>query len=222
MPLPVENWAQLEENRLIAEQLAYDREEQRNLAQPRIEGLNLEQRAAFDVIMNSVLNNDPKLFFLNGPGGTGKTHVYNTLCYALRAEGLIVLCVASSGIAALLLLGGRTSHSTFKIPIQLFDGKPCTIGKDSMLAELLRRVSLIIWDEVPMQDRRAPEAVDLSMQDIRSDPRPYGGVTVVYGGDFKQILPVVIKGGREQVVGACLQRSRLWQHVRTLNLTQNM
>jgi hypothetical protein len=42
MPLPVENSAQLEENRLIAEQLAYDREEQRNLAQPRISGLNAE------------------------------------------------------------------------------------------------------------------------------------------------------------------------------------
>ncbi|KAJ6458454.1 hypothetical protein C8R45DRAFT_789696, partial [Mycena sanguinolenta] len=43
MPLPVENWAQLDENRLIAEQLAYNREEQRDLAQPRIAGLNAEQ-----------------------------------------------------------------------------------------------------------------------------------------------------------------------------------
>lgn len=45
---------------------------------------------------------------------------------------------------------------------------------------------------------------------------------MVFGGDFQQILPVVIKGGREQVVGACLQRSRLWQHVEKLHLTQNM
>jgi hypothetical protein len=185
MPQPVENWAQLDANRLIAEQLAYDREEQRNLAEPRIQGLNPEQRAAFDAIMNSVMNNEPKLFFLNGPGGTGKTHVYNTLCYALRAEGIIVLCVASSGIAALLLLGGRTSHSTFKIPITLWEGILCNVKKGTMLAELLEKVRLIIWDEVPMQDRRAQEAVDKTMQDIRNDPRPYGGTTVVYGGDFQ-------------------------------------
>jgi hypothetical protein len=41
--------------------------QQRNLAQPRIEGLNVEQRDAFDAIMNSVTNSQPQLFFLNGP-----------------------------------------------------------------------------------------------------------------------------------------------------------
>ncbi|KAJ6587605.1 hypothetical protein DFH09DRAFT_883413, partial [Mycena vulgaris] len=43
MPQPVENWAQLDGNRLIAEQLAYDRDEQRNLAEPRIQAFNAEQ-----------------------------------------------------------------------------------------------------------------------------------------------------------------------------------
>jgi hypothetical protein len=131
----------------------------------------------------------------------------------LRADGIIVLCVASSGIAALLLLGGRTSHSTSKIPIALWEGRLCSIKKGTMLAELLKRVCLIIWDEVPMQYRRAQEAVDKTMQDIRDDPRPYGGTTVVFGGDFQQILPVVVKGGRGNIVGFCLQRSLLWQKV---------
>jgi hypothetical protein len=71
-----------------------------------------------------------------------------------------------------------------------------------------------------MQDRRAP--VDLALQDIQSGPCPYGGIALVYRGDFKQILPVVVKGGREHVVRACFQQSHLWQHVKTLNLTQNM
>jgi hypothetical protein len=73
-----------------------------------------------------------------------------------------------------------------------------------------------------MQDRRAVEAVDKTMQDIRNDLRPFGGCTVVWGGDFKQILPVVIKGGREQIIGLCLQRSVLWKKVEVLHLTQNM
>jgi len=222
MPQPVDDWDQLHGNRLIAEQRAYDQADQRHLAEPRIEAFNADQRSAFNAIMDSVLHNKGKLFFLTGPGGTGKTFVYNTLCYALRGQGIIVLCVASSGIAALLLLGGRTSHSTFKIPIELWEGKLCNIKKGSMLAELLCQVGLISWDEVPMQDRRAQEAVDKTMQDLRNDSRPFGGVTVAFGGDFDQILPVVVKGGREQVVALCMQRSYLWPKVEILYLTQNM
>lgn len=68
---------------------------------------------------NILANN---LFFLDGHGGTGKTFVYITLCHALRGEGSIVLCVASTGVASLLLPGGRTAHSTFKIPIDNLNG----------------------------------------------------------------------------------------------------
>ena len=222
MPRPQQDWQQLGANRLIAEQLNYDRAEQQAEADARIATLNVEQRAAFDAIMKSVLEQDPQLFFLNGPGGTGKTHVYTTLCNALRAQGLIVLCVASSGIAALLLPGGRTAHSVFKIPIELWDGILCNIKKGSLLAELLKKVSLIVWDELPAQDRRAAEAVDKTMRDIRNIDRPYGGATMVYGGDWQQTLPVVVKGTREQILEVCLQRSYLWREVKVLHLTQNM
>ena len=83
----------------------------------------------------------------------------------------------------------------FKIPIELFEGKSCSVKRGTLVAELLQKTSLIIWDEVPMQDRFCQEAVDLTMKDIHSDDRPFGGVTVVFGGDFQQILPVVWKGG---------------------------
>ena len=83
MPLPVGNWAQIHGNHLIAEQLAYDRAEQREKAQQRLNQLNAEQHAAYDAIINAIENNTPKLFFLNGPAGTGKTFLYNTICYHL-------------------------------------------------------------------------------------------------------------------------------------------
>lgn len=166
------------------------------------------------------------MFFLHGPTGTGKTYVYNTLCYALRGHadgpGKIVLCVASSEIAALLLMGGRTSHTTFKIPINITEQSFCGIKKGSIHAELLRILDLIIWDEVPMQHRHCQEAVDRTLRDIHNDDRPFGGVTVVFGGDFQQILPVIPKGSREQIVSACMQRSRLWQDVHVMHLTKNM
>ncbi|KAI0658858.1 DNA helicase Pif1 like protein, partial [Cubamyces menziesii] len=94
--------------------------------------LNQEQRVAFDVITNSVSGCEAgKLFFLNGPGGTGKTFLYDTLCHKIRSEGLIVLCVASCGLASLLLPGGRTAHSMFKIPVEnLTSDSICSITKE--------------------------------------------------------------------------------------------
>jgi GTPase SAR1 family protein len=110
--------------------------------------INLEQQSAFDKIVEAVENKTGQTFFLHGPGGTGKTYVYNTLCHFLHGQGRIVLYVTSSGIAALLLIGGRTTHSYFKIPINLHESSLCGIKKNS---QLIRAVDLIIWDEAPMQ-----------------------------------------------------------------------
>jgi hypothetical protein len=77
-----------------------------------------------------------------------------------------VLVVASSGIASLLLLGGRTAHSRFKIPIDLHDESTCNITQQMKVAELVRKVDLIIWDEAPMMHRRAFEVVDRTLCDL--------------------------------------------------------
>ena len=80
MPLPQLGWADLDGNRLLAEQLAYNNAQERQIAEERIPSLNAEQRAAFDTIVDAIMNNHPKVFFLNGPAGTGKTFCYNTIC----------------------------------------------------------------------------------------------------------------------------------------------
>ena len=55
----------------------------------------------------------------------------------------------------------------------------------------MRQVTLLIWDEVPMQHRFCFEAVDRMLQDIWNNDRFFGGLPVIMGGDFAQILPVV-------------------------------
>jgi hypothetical protein len=55
-----------------------------------------------------------------------------------------------------------------------------------------------------------------------SDEKPFGGLTVVLGGDFRQILPVITKGRREQIVNASIKRSYLWKHFEIFVLTKNM
>lgn len=120
--------------------------------------LNEEQKKVYEAVINSVYNKSGKIFFLYGPGGTGKTFVYNTIINKLRSEKKIVIPVASSGIAALLLPGGRTAHSRFNIPLKLFDDSVCDITCGTMLADLLIQAELIIWDEAPMTHKYAFEA----------------------------------------------------------------
>ncbi len=60
---------------------------------------------------------ESRAFFLEAPAGTGKTTVLNALLDSVRAKGHVAIPVASSGIAALLLHGGRTAHLRLRIPI---------------------------------------------------------------------------------------------------------
>jgi DNA replication protein DnaC len=72
------------------------------------DSLNDDQHSAYETILNVVTNKNGKLFFVYGSGGIGKTFVWTTLLSRLRGQGKIVLVVASSGIASLLFLGGKT------------------------------------------------------------------------------------------------------------------
>ena len=164
------------------------------------------------------------MFFLYGFGGTGKTFIWRTLASSLRAENQIVIIVASSGIASLLLLGGRTAHSRFKIPVPIFEDSTCNIHQGTELAELLNQTSLIIWDEAPMAHKFCFEALDQSLRDIITDKSKsnqiFGGKVIVFGGDFWQILSVIPRGTRSDIVNATINSSYLWDPCEILTLTK--
>ncbi|ONM35627.1 DNA helicase-like protein [Zea mays] len=187
------------------------------------ETLNEEQRSAYDKILSVVDTNNGGVFFVDGPGGTGKTYLYKALLAALRSQDKIAVATATSGVAASILPGGRTAHSRFKIPLTIDDGAVCSFTKQSGTTKLLQKASLIIWDEASMTKRQAIEALDNSMRDIMGrSGLPFGGKTVVFGGDFRQVLPVVRKGSRAQIVAASLRSSYLWESMCHLRLVQNM
>ncbi len=103
-------------NRLVEEKLAYNRHSLTTDADNVEDRFNGDQRNAYETILNVVTNKEGKLFFVYGSGGTGNTFVWTILMSRLRGQGKIMLAVASSRIASLLLLGDRTAHSRFKIP----------------------------------------------------------------------------------------------------------
>uniref|UniRef100_A0A453DD09 ATP-dependent DNA helicase n=2 Tax=Aegilops tauschii subsp. strangulata TaxID=200361 RepID=A0A453DD09_AEGTS len=91
--------------------------------------LNHEQLAGFNDIMDHVMNKKSQIFFVDGPGGTGKTYLYKAFLAKVRSMGEIVIATATSGIAASIMPGGRTAHSWFKIPIKLTDNSMCGFTK---------------------------------------------------------------------------------------------
>jgi len=210
------------EERLIHEQRNFDIPLLREVVLRDSARLNPDQRLAYDALCEAVNARQGGLFFLDGFGGTGKTFVINLTLAKVRSQGQIALAVASSGIAATLLDGGTTAHSRFKIPVEIHATSTCGITAQSPLAALIRNTSLVIWDEAVMQHRHLFEAVDRTFRDIRQDNQPFGGVVVCFCGDFRQILPIVLKGHRGQIVAASLKNSSLWQHVHFLRLTINM
>ncbi|CAN0898456.1 ATP-dependent DNA helicase PIF1 [Linum grandiflorum] len=215
-------------NDLIAQELAYDCTRENTTYNLCRASLNEHQQKAHDAVMESLDNNSGKLFFLYGHGGTGKTYLYNCILSKVRSQRKIALVVASSGIAATLLPGGVTAHSRFKIPIEVDHSSTCMIKKGTALAQLIQETTLIVWDEAPMVHRLSFEAVDRTICDIMNKPttgpdyKPFGGKTVLLGGDFRQTLPVVPDGGREDNINASLTRSYLWSYCTLLELHTNM
>ncbi|KAH1137286.1 hypothetical protein GYH30_027321, partial [Glycine max] len=204
MPYPEDaNCPAYLDNSLILAELNYNNEELRSEFEHLFSHMTDEQASIYNQIVEAVNKDEGGMFFLYGYGGTRKTYIWKTLASSLRADNKIVIMVASSGIASLLLPGGRTTHSKFKIP-----------------------TSLIIWDEAPMAHKFCFEALDHSLRDIikhnSKDNKIFGGKVMVFGGDFRQILSVIPRGSRSDIVNAIINSSYLWDHCQILRLTKNM
>ena len=203
----------------------YDRQEQRLSANTQRDTMYDEQAAAYDEIVAAVVGARPACFFVDGPGGAGKTYLYEALLRKVRGEGWIALACAWSGIAAVLLQGGRTCHSRFGLPVPMpRDAVSSSIKAQSDRAEVLRQARLIVWDEAPMAPREALECVDVLLRDLTRVDEPFGGKVVVLGGDYRQVLPVMPHSSREDIVSHSMQNHALWRQgfVSVRHLGRNM
>ncbi|RCV33104.1 hypothetical protein SETIT_7G056000v2 [Setaria italica] len=142
------------------------------------DSLNEVQRAAYEEIMSKIDTEQGGLALL----GT------------LHSQNKLATTRATSGVVVSIMPSGRTAHSRFKVPFTLEDGGCCR--------------SLIIWDEASMAKRQVVEALDNSLRDImgRQD-LSFGGKTIVFCGDFRQVLPDVWKGSKAQIGGEMVYHS---------------
>jgi hypothetical protein len=179
--------------------------------------LSVQQQAAVDEVLASVQHQAGfNVFGLFSSAGTGKTLFANYLACQLRSQGRVVLCVAASALAASLLEGGHTAHHALHIPIPANDSSYCSFT----LAEkfIIKNADLVIWDEASMISNTVADTVNRSFQDIMDNGRPFGGKSIIFTGDFKQLLPVVRGGSGENHT---IQRCEWWPMIRRLCFDQN-
>ncbi|KAF1862767.1 hypothetical protein Lal_00040032 [Lupinus albus] len=163
--------------------------------------------------MNVIEHRESEVFCVDGPRGIGKTFLYRVLISKLRSIGQIVLAIATSGIAATLLPGGQTAHSRFKIPLNPYSSSICSINKQFDLVILITHLSAIVWDEAPMVNRYALEAVDRTLRDIICCNASFGR---------KVVLPLIPKGNNVKMTATCIVKSPLWAYTHVIYLCQNM
>ncbi|KAL6547694.1 hypothetical protein OROHE_009399 [Orobanche hederae] len=205
-------------NLLINDELNYDTVALAEEHDVLVSNLTDEQCGVYITIMTVVDGNHGGVLFLYGHGGTGKIFLWRTLSAAIRPRGEIFINVASSAIAATLLPRGRMAHSRFVLQLNPEKDSSCNIKQGSHLEELIEKTRLIIWDEAPMIHKFYFEALGFKMRDLLkyTNPhgvnKPFGGKTVVFGGDYRQILPVIPGGIRQQIVHASLSLSHLWDN----------
>jgi hypothetical protein len=186
-----------------------------------------EQKELVDLVIDIVCSGQLILLNVDAPGGCGKTYTFNCIMSGLRARGKIVLAVGSSGIGAIQLHGGKTVHSALKIP---FDSTGTRRGRfalpidaNSTLGKLIiQHLDVFVWDETPMAHLDIFESIDYTFRQLRGDDRPFGGISVLLGGDFRQCLPVVRGASRAEQVSASILRSSLFEKFGRFALKANV
>ncbi|GFX64975.1 ATP-dependent DNA helicase [Trichonephila clavipes] len=142
----------------------------------------------------------------------------------IRSQNNIALAIASSGIEATLLDGGRTTHSAWKLLLNLqnTEAPTCNISKNSGMGKVLQTCQIIIWDECTMSHKKALEALDRTLRDFRGNRRIFGGALILLSGDFRQTLPIIPRLTPADELHACLKSSVLWRNLQKLTLKTNM
>uniref|UniRef100_A0A914YQP7 ATP-dependent DNA helicase n=1 Tax=Panagrolaimus superbus TaxID=310955 RepID=A0A914YQP7_9BILA len=188
---------------------------------------NPEQENVIDKVIKvacdkNAQNDEGTCFYIDGPGGSGKTYIYKTLWHLLRSLGKKVSTMAFTGIAAILLPEGRTNHKTLGLPVPIYTDSNSSIKPNTKQAKNLIETDVFIWDEAPMAPKYALEIMDRLLRDLTKIEKPFGGKILLLGGDFRQLLPVRKNGTRSECVSLSIKYSNLWGLFKTFKLYRNM
>lgn len=129
--------------------------------------------------------------YLTGPAGSGKTFLLNKYISYLKQNGKAVGVTASTGIAA-THMNGITIHSFSGLGIKDNVTKEDIrkITKKSYLRKKFEKTGVLIIDEISMLSAKQFDAINLICQAFKKNNLPFGGIQIVFSGDFFQLPPI--------------------------------
>jgi ATP-dependent DNA helicase PIF1 len=142
-------------------------------------------------IINDVFVNKRNIY-LSGPGGTGKSYLLvNTIKRIAEKKHINVAMTSTTGVSA-LSIGGTTIHrwSGIKLgkePLMVIT-KRIFNNRESL--DRWRQCHIMIVDEVSMFGCQPLELVNRVAQEIRGNKKPFGGIQMIFSGDFLQLPPI--------------------------------
>jgi ATP-dependent DNA helicase PIF1 len=166
--------------------------------------LSVEQQLALDKFKEG------KNIFLTGPGGSGKTELIKRMVQASEMANKRYQVCALTGCAAILLnCKAKTVHSWAGIGLaggSIEEVVRKVIGNKFKIKQW-KSVDILIIDEVSMMSLKIFEILDLIGRKVRKNPaKPFGGIQVVFSGDFYQLPPV----GNDEISSAFCFESDHW------------
>jgi len=164
-----------------------------------------EQQIAYDKYIAG--NN----IFITGPGGTGKTALIRHLQKDASKKGINIQVCALTGCAAVLLeCKAKTIHSWAGIGLGngTIENIINKIMKNKYTKGKWKETDILIIDEVSMMSQKLFELLDTIGKIVRCNQKPFGGIQVIFSGDFYQLPPVGSKDDLE-TMKFCFE-SPLW------------
>ena len=170
--------------------------------------LSNEQKYAFEKFKKG------ENLFITGSGGTGKTELIHTIVQHMNLHGTRFQVCAMTGCAAVLLnkCKAKTLHSWSGIRLAYgpSDKVIHSVLRNKFSMKEWRAVKVLIVDEVSMMSKKIFDILNSIGKSAKNNPKPFGGIQVIFTGDFYQLPPVGDKEDPESMK-FCFE-SPEWHH----------